>query len=264
MRAFLREVLAALLVPFFEGFGETWLLLVRTVRWMVRRPFDRAALVQQILAIGINSLPIILITGLFTGMVFSFQTAYSLEFRIKGASVLVGSIVGLALVKELGPVFAAVFVAGRVGSAVAAEIGSMKVSDQIDALTMLATSPIQYLVVPRFLALLVVQPIVTLFFDFIGLVGGALVSVYSLDVPFQTYVESFQRAVHLPDVLNGFVKSVVFGVLIALVACREGLRTTGGAEGVGRATTRSVVTACIAILVSDYFLTVFLAYVVGI
>jgi phospholipid/cholesterol/gamma-HCH transport system permease protein len=254
----------AFFFAFFEAFGEVSLLFSRAVKWAFRKPFDRAGVINQILSTGINSLPVILVTGLFTGMVFSFQTAYSMEARIKGASVLVGSIVGLAIVKELGPVFAAVFVAGRVGSAIAAEIGSMKVTDQIDALTMLSTSPIHYLVVPRLLALIIIQPIVTLFFDFIGIIGGGLVSLFSLNVPLATYQEAFVRAVHFPDFVNGFIKSIFFGAIIAIVACREGLRTVGGAEGVGQATTRAVVTASIAILVSDYFLTVFLAYVFGI
>jgi len=256
--------LSGLFIPFFESLGEMSMLFFSTLSWTFRRPFDRKSIVSQIIQIGLDSLPVIIVTGLFTGMVFSFQTAYSLETKIKGASVLVGSVVGLALVKELGPVFSAVFVAGRVGSAISAEIGAMKITDQIDALIILRTSPVHYLVVPRFLALLIVLPIVTLFFDFVGLIGGGIVSVFTLQVPIVTYQEAFLRAVHLPDFVNGFIKSVIFGAVIAIISSREGLKTTGGAEGVGISTTKSVVTSSISILILDYLLSTFLAYVLGI
>jgi phospholipid/cholesterol/gamma-HCH transport system permease protein len=216
------------------------------------------------LAIGIDSLPIVLITALFTGMVMSLQTAFAIEAKIKGASAFVGSVVGLAMVKELGPVLCSVFLAGRVGSSIAAEIGSMKITDQIDALTMLSTSPVQYLVVPRFLALVLVIPVLTLFADLIGVLGGAVVSVASLNVSFSRYWDAFTYAVHFKDIIHGLVKTFVFAGIIGIVSCQVGLKTSGGAEGVGHATTQAVVISSIAILISDYFLGLFLRFTIGI
>jgi phospholipid/cholesterol/gamma-HCH transport system permease protein len=251
-------------ISFFEALGEFFLLLGTTVRWTFKKPFDRKNIVNQILAIGIDSLPIVLITALFTGMVMSLQTAFAIEAKIKGASAFVGSVVGLAMVKELGPVLCSVFLAGRVGSSIAAEIGSMKITDQIDALTMLSTSPIQYLVVPRFLALICVIPVLTIFADLIGVFGGAMVSVASLNVSMTRYWDAFTYAVHFKDIIHGLVKTFVFAGIIGIVSCQVGLKTSGGAEGVGHATTQAVVISSIAILIADYFLGLFLRFTIGI
>jgi phospholipid/cholesterol/gamma-HCH transport system permease protein len=172
--------------------------------------------------------------------------------------------VGLAMVRELGPVLAAVFIAGRVGSAIAAEIGSMKVTDQIDAMYSLSTSPIQYLVVPRFLALIIMIPLVTVFADLVGILGGGVISYFKLELPLKTYLFALQKSVHFGDIMSGIIKSAFFGGIIALVGCQQGLKTTGGAEGVGVSVTKSVVIASIAILISDYFLTLFLNSLLGI
>lgn len=249
---------------FFEGIGAFFLLLRETVMWTFKKPFDKKNLIHQMIQIGIRSLPIALITTFFTGMVMSMQTALAIESKIKGVSAFIGSGIGFAMVRELGPVMSSVFIAGRVGSAIAAEIGSMKVTDQIDALYTLSTSPVQYLVVPRFLGLVLTLPMVTIFSDYSGILGGALVSSFSLGIPIQTYFNALKLAVGFGDILHGLIKSVCFAIIIVIIACRQGFLTSGGAEGVGESTTRTVVYASIAILISDYFLTLFLRYTLGI
>lgn len=249
---------------FFEGVGSFFLLLKDTIRWIFKPPFDKKNLIHQMIQIGIRSLPIALITTFFTGMVMSLQTAIAIETKIKGASTFIGSIIGLAMVRELGPVLSSVFIAGRIGSSITAEIGTMKVTDQIDALYTLSTSPVHYLVVPRFLALFITLPMVTVFSDYVGILGGAVISYFRLQIPIETYLNALQVAVHFGDILHGLIKTFFFATIIIIIACNQGFKASGGAEGVGEATTKTVVYSSIAILVSDYFLTLFISYALGI
>jgi phospholipid/cholesterol/gamma-HCH transport system permease protein len=193
---------------------------------------------------------------MFTGMVLVLQTATGL-MRFAAKDIASG-IAAIAFTREIGPVLTSVVLAGRVGAGIAAEVGTMKVTEQIDALRTLATNPIHYLVVPRFIAALVMLPVITVFADVVGLLGGYLVGVYNIGIPPQTYLQITRDWLALSDLTSGVFKTTVFGMIIAIVACYQGFNAEGGAEGVGRATTRAVVTGSILILISNYFLTDFI------
>ncbi len=208
--------------------------------------------------IGYNSIPVVLITSLFTGMVFALQTGLSLEVKLKGTSQFVGGILILALVRELSPVLTALIISGRIGSSIAAEIGTMQVTEQIDALKTLGTNPVQYLAVPRFLALTFMMPCLVILSDIVGWLGGAIVSVTELEVPFMTFYYNSRDVLRMGDVVSGLIKSSFFGMIISTIGCYKGFSTRGGAEGVGKSTINSVVLASMLILISDYFLTSFL------
>ena len=238
---------------FIHDMGEMVLLSFSINRWMFRKPFDSKLILQQMVKIGYESIPVAVITALFTGMVLALQAGYTLETKIKGVSQFLGSVVTLSLVRELGPVLTAMVIAGRMGSAVAAEIGTMQVTEQIDALYTLAANPVKYLAVPRFLAFTFMLPLLTIFADLVGWGGGLFVS--SLKFTSSTvYVESTRSSLETSDIMGGLIKALFFGAIIAIVACRQGFATTNGAEGVGRATTNAVVFSFMLILISDYFL----------
>jgi phospholipid/cholesterol/gamma-HCH transport system permease protein len=206
--------------------------------------------------IGVRSFPVTSLTALFTGMVLALQTGYSFR-KVFNEPLYVGTVVGLSLLKELGPVLTAVVVAGRVGAAIAAELGTMKVTEQVDALYTLGTNPVKYLVVPRFLACLLMVPLLTVFADAIGVIGGYLISRNRLGIPSAVYWDEIY-AMQLEELFHGLIKSVVFALIIVVTACNKGLTCGGGAEGVGRATTGAVVISMVLILVSDYFLSAIL------
>jgi phospholipid/cholesterol/gamma-HCH transport system permease protein len=208
--------------------------------------------------VGVDTIPVAMTTALFTGMVLALQTGYALEVKMKGVSQFLGQIVTLSMVRELGPVLTALIVSGRVGSAVAAEIGTMKVTEQVDALHTLAADPVKYLAVPRFWAFALMLPILTVFADLTGWLGGLFVAMVRLSSTSTIYMEASRHAVAISDIMGGLFKAVFFGAAIAVVACHEGFSTEGGAEGVGRATTQAVVVSFMVILVSDYFLTALL------
>jgi phospholipid/cholesterol/gamma-HCH transport system permease protein len=237
--------------------GEMIFLFLGIHRWMFRKPLDGKLILQQMVRIGVQSIPVALTTALFTGMVLALQSGYTLETKIKGVSQFLGSVVSLALVRELGPVLTAMVIAGRMGSAVAAEIGTMKVTEQIDALNTLAANPVKYLAVPRYLAFVFMMPLLTIFADMTGWLGGLFVSTLKFSSA-SIYFDSTKSAVEAGDILGGLVKAVCFGGIIAIVSCRQGFATTNGAEGVGRATTNSVVFSFMLVLISDYFLTAIL------
>jgi phospholipid/cholesterol/gamma-HCH transport system permease protein len=242
---------------FIHDMGEMVLLSIRINRWMFRKPFDAKLILQQMVKIGFESVPVAVITALFTGMVLALQAGYTLETKIKGVSQFLGSVVTLSLVRELGPVLTAMVIAGRMGSAVAAEIGTMQVTEQIDALYTLAANPVKYLAVPRFLAFTFMLPLLTIFADLVGWAGGLFVS--SLKFTSSTvYIESTRTSLETGDIMGGLIKSIFFGAIIAVVSCRQGFATTNGAEGVGKATTNAVVFSFMLILISDYFLTAIL------
>ena len=232
------------------------------LRFTFARPFYAGDLVQQMNALGVQSLGIVLLTGFFTGMVLALQS--SVQLARFGATQYIGGLVTGSMVRELGPVLAGLMVAGRVGSGIAAQIGSMRVTEQIDALNTLGTDPIKKLVTPRVLALLVMLPILTIINDFVGILGGNVIASLYVGLPSGIYWQTVWEQIsnggyslgYIPnDFIQGLVKPLVFGLVISVTACYYGLATTGGTEGVGVSTTRTVVAASVSILVTDYFLT---------
>jgi phospholipid/cholesterol/gamma-HCH transport system permease protein len=207
---------------------------------------------EQMVAMGIESLPLVFVTSIFTGAVAAVQAAY--QFQDYVPMRYLGSVIGKSVVIELGPVLTALVVAGRVGASIAAELGTMRVTEQIDALETIGISPIRYLAVPRMVAGMVMLPVVTIFADFLAIVGAYVVAYISLDVPTNTFMEGLRLFFHLRDIFGGLVKSFFFGIVIATMGCYFGFHAEGGAEGVGRATTRAVVSSCLSILVLDYML----------
>lgn len=233
----------------------------RAIGFIFVRPFYVQDLIQQMDEIGVKSLGIVLLTGFFTGMVLALQS--SVQLKAFGMSALVGRLVTGSMIRELGPVLAGLMVAGRVGSGIAAQLGSMRVTEQIDALNTLGTDPIKKLVTPRVLAALIMLPILTIINDFVGIVGGNLIATLMIGIPTGTYWRTVWEQIvsggftlhYIPnDFIQGIVKPFVFGGIIAISGCYFGLNTTGGTEGVGQATTRTVVLSSIMILIVDYFL----------
>jgi phospholipid/cholesterol/gamma-HCH transport system permease protein len=218
---------------------------------------DVPVVMEQFLAIGVKSLPVVLITALFTGMVLALQASLTLEVKLKGVTQFIGRTVALPYIRELGPVLTGLIVTGRIGSAIAAEIGTMAVTEQLDALKTLGTDPLRYLGVPRLIACLVMMPMLSVLADLVGMLGGFLVAKMVLGMSAASYFGDIPQMVVLGDLWSGLGKTVFFGAIIALVSCYEGFSTVGGAEGVGKATTNAVVKASIMILISDYFLTAF-------
>ena len=243
-------------LSFMEEAGRGGILFLKVLRGLFKRPFPLKLTIQQMEEVGVRSLPVVLITAVFTGAVLALQT-YS-GFKRFGAEGLVGTVVALSMTRELGPVLASIMVAGRVGSAMAAELGTMRVTEQIDALITLATDPVRYLVIPRFVAGMIMLPFLVVFADIIGIFGGYFVAVNVLGTSSTIYVNRTLQYLEFSDVTIGLIKAAVFGMIIALVGCQMGFYTSGGAEGVGRATTKAVVGASILILISNYFLTAFL------
>ncbi|MCD6452266.1 MAG: ABC transporter permease [Acidobacteria bacterium] len=237
---------------FFEEMGRLFLLLIDTIGWIFRPPLYGRLIFAQMEEVGINSMMVVSITGTFTGMILALQTYTS--FQRFGAESILGGVVALSVTRELGPVLTALMVAGRAGSAMAAEIGTMRVTEQIDALTTMATNPVKYLIVPRFLAGLVMLPILTIYTDALGILGGYLVSVYLFGTNPTVYIQNTFTMLHISDITNGLIKAGVFGMSLTIIACYCGFYSEGGAEGVGRATNRSVVFASLSILILDFFL----------
>lgn len=238
---------------FLDESGRVMLLFIKTLTLTFRPPFDLRNLLKQIEEVGIKSIPVVLITGAFTGMVLALQSYTG--FKRFNAEAFVGTVVALSMTRELGPVLSGLMVSGRVGSAMAAELGTMQVTEQIDALYTLATNPIKYLIVPRFLASLIIMPILTIFADVVGILGGYLVSVNLLGSNPTVYIRRTYDYLDLEDIYIGLLKACVFGMIIAIIGCYQGFNTQGGAEGVGKATTRAVVMSSLLILVANYFIT---------
>ena len=236
-----------------EEFGKVLLLFLSAITWAIRPPFRFRVLFKQMEFVGVHSLTVVAITGIFTGMVLALQTYYG--FRLFGGESLVGATVALSMARELGPVITSLMVTGRAGSAMAAELGTMRVTQQIDALYTMSVNPIQFLVVPRIISAIIMLPVLTIISDFIGVAGGYFVGVRLLKINSGIFMARIIEFVELEDIFNGLIKSACFGLILALVGCYKGFYTTGGAEGVGRATTQAVVISSVAILISDYFLT---------
>lgn len=242
-------------VSFLRTTGEMTILAFQTFRQVFKRPFEAKEFISQLYVVMNQSLSITLITATFTGGVLALQTAYGLS-RF-GAKEFVANVVSLSIIRELGPVLTALMVGGRVGSGMTAELGSMQVTEQIDAIRALGANPVRKLVVPRMLALMIGLPLLTSMANIVGTLSGMAISAVepTLQIEPRDYLDEVQRVVRVEDFLSGMIKPVFFGFLIALVACYQGFKTQGGTEGVGQATTRTVVIAAILILINDYFLT---------
>lgn len=238
---------------FLTEVGRFFEILGRVLLWTPRPPYDLRQLVRQMVRVGVDSLPVVLLTALFTGMVMALQTFSTLK-RVN-AEGFVGTLVALSMVRELAPVISSLLIAGRCGAAMGAELGTMRVTEQIDALEVLATDPVHYLMVPRVWATVFMLPLLIVVADAVGIAGGYVISVLYFGANPVTYMENTFRFMDVEDVTSGLIKAAVFGLIVSVVGCQKGYFTRGGAEGVGQATTRAVVLASIAILISDFFLT---------
>ncbi len=228
-------------------------LLSKAISYGVRPPYQLSLILQEIESIGIQSLTVVTVIAFFTGMVLALQTAAALSrFGAKG---FIGVVVALSLVREIGPVFTGIMVAGRVGSGIAAEIGSMKVTEQIDAIRVMGANSVKRLVVPKLLATVIALPLLTVVAIALGIVGGLFISMMEFQVTSYYYFTTILDRVTLPDMASGIGKTFFFGLIIAIIGCYQGMTTKGGTVGVGRATTSTVVVSSILILVTDFFLT---------
>jgi len=240
---------------------ETTLMATRAVRGIFKRPHYIPETISQMDAIGVGSLTIIILTGFFTGGVLTVQTFPTLKSY--GAQSQTGYLVAVSLVRELGPVLCALMVTGRVGSAISAELGSMVVSQQIDAMRALGTDPIRKLVAPRLFALLISLPLLTVLADLLGIFGGWVTAILLYNVSSSVFISAVRDGITTDDLIGGVVKPLVFSLIIGTIACRQGLSTEGGTVGVGRSTTRAVVTASIIAIIADYFLAKALQVILG-
>lgn len=247
--------LLAYFYSFFQQVGEVSLLLSKVFKNMFKKPWERKVFIQQLEEIGVRSLPLVSLTAAFVGLAFGLHTYVSFHRYIgPGSEAYGGPMLSLGLTKEFIPILVGIMVTGRVGSAIAAEIGTMKITEQIDALFSLGADSTRYLVVPRVLACFIMLPCLTMYGDIIGIAGGFFYNVYIMGVNRILYIRSTVHYVELWDIAGGLIKAAVFGVIIALIGCWQGLRAEGGAEGVGKATTKTVVIASISILIVNFFL----------
>jgi phospholipid/cholesterol/gamma-HCH transport system permease protein len=240
-------------VGFLSGLGEYARLVINVLKAAVKRPPHFRLILQQLFDIGVSSLPVVAITGFFTGLVLAAQSFYQLSD--KGLSSVTGIMVAKAMITELGPVLTAFMVTGRVGAAMCAELGTMRVTEQVDALETMAVNPHRYLLAPRILAGTFIMPMLTIFSMMMGIFGGYLISVFFFGMAPSSYFDAMPLHITMFDLFTGIVKAFVFGVLIMTISCHKGMKTTGGAAGVGRATTNSVVISYCFILFTNFFLT---------
>ncbi len=240
-------------IDVLEEAGRTGLLLAHSIATLRRPPYYIRAVFEQMLEVGVRSLPIVVVTAVFSGAVFALQTWQG--FESYGTTSFVGPVVAMAITREMVPVLTSLMVSGRAGGAMAAEIGTMVVTEQVDALRTMAVDPVEYLVVPRILATVIMLPLTVLIGDMLGLWGGSLVVVNLHGSSPTAYWDGVWGALSLRDLRSGLTKAAVFGLLIALFGCQNGFHTSGGAQGVGRATTRAVVSGSMSILITNFFLT---------
>lgn len=241
------------LLSLVNSIGGASLLAFQAFYCAILPPYHVRPLLRQMDHVGVRSLSITGIAAIFTGLVLALQTAYGLA-RF-GAKVYIGIIVSLSMVRELGPVLTALLVGGRVGSGITAELGSMKVTEQLDAMRALGANPIKKLVVPRVFSTILVLPLLTVVADLVGIFGGMLISQYEFQVDYHFYLNTVTKNLKLADFLSGLGKTVFFGFIISIVGCYQGFQVRGGTEGIGRATTTTVVTSSVLVLISDFFLT---------
>jgi len=246
-------------VAMLEQVGGLSILLWKTFKALFTYKWRRDHFFEQLLRIGVTSLPLVALTALFTGMVLCLQSAYQL--KMFNVIRYTAGLVSLSITRELGPVLTAMVVGGRVGAAITAEIGTMKVTEQVDALSTLGANPIKYLVIPRVVAGLLMLPLLTVFADFIGMFGGYLVATFRLGLSSSLYIYDTFQSLVLKDIVTGLIKAIAFGGIITIVGCYYGFNAKGGAEGVGRATTMSVVTALILVIATDCFFTAIFYFV---
>ncbi len=247
------ELVGASLVRAMNMLGQWCLFTWETLRWLPRKPYRIGNLFKQMEFIGVRSTQIILLTGLFVGAVFALQIGKA--FAIFNAESLVGATIGIALAREIAPVFTALMVTARACSAMAAELGTMRVTEQIDALETMAVNPLHYLVVPRVLAATLMTPLLTALFDLIGMIGAYFVGVKLLQIGESSFFDKLYYYLEVRDFIGGLIKSAFFGFFISVISCHQGFIARGGAKGVGTATTRAVVISSVSVLVMDYFLT---------
>jgi len=252
------ERLGSRTINLIRYMGSVSILVSDTFIRLFQRPFRLRHIVKQMSRIGVESLPIVSLISLFTGMVLALQSAYQMQ-KIS-AEMYIASLVALSMTRELGPVLTALIVAGRCGASITAELGTMKVTEQIDALETMATNPTNYLIVPRFWALFFMLPILTLYADIIGIIGGYTIGRYKLNITHHMYHRMTFEPLSIKDIFNGLIKSITFAIIICIIACFEGINTKGGAEGVGLATTSSVVRSFILIIAADCLLTALLYF----
>lgn len=247
------ERIGRVFMRLFEQTGLWFGMLWKTIAWSFRPPFEGREWLKQMVRVGFDSIPVVFLTAMFTGMVLALQTF--IGFQRVHAENFVGSVVALAMLRELSPVLVGLMVTGRVGSSIAAEIGTMRVTEQIDALVALATEPVQYLFVPRVIAGILMLPLLVLLGDALGIYGGYLVGVKLMNANPVIYEQNTFQFLNLNDLWSGLIKAAFFGLILTLTGCVRGYYTTGGAEGVGRSTTNAVVSASLIILLTDFFLT---------
>lgn len=236
-----------------EEMGKILLLFISVVAWTMRPPLKAANIFKQMEFVGVKSIFVVVLTGTFTGMVMALQAYHG--FKLFSAEGMVGSTVALGMTRELGPVLTSLMVTARAGSAMAAELGTMRVTEQIDALYVMAANPVKHLIVPRVIAAVLMLPLLTAVSDFVGILGGYFVGVDLLHINAGIFLKNITKLVDLDDIFNGLIKAAFFGFILSLISCYKGFNTRGGAEGVGRATTEAVVVSSVCILISDYFLT---------
>ncbi|HTL71189.1 MAG TPA: ABC transporter permease [Candidatus Eisenbacteria bacterium] len=252
------EAIGKTTLSLLRQFFEIVSLLFRTLYWVFfgpfrRKPVSAKGFFAQTVFAGADSLVIVFFVDFFIGMVLAMQSAYQLSQM--GATIYVAALVGVSMAREIGPVLTSLVIAGRVGAAITAELATMKVTEQVEALETLSLNPVRYLVAPRFLALIFMLPCLVLLGDLIGMFGGYVVGVYNLELPGGLYIDTTIQFLTIKDIMTGLLKSAVFAAIISLIACYKGISTEGGAEGVGRSTTESVVTSFILIIIADAILT---------
>lgn len=247
-------------IEFFIHLYKIGALTRETFYWTLIAPFKGKgfrwkSMVDQMVLMGVNSIPIVVVICFFVGLILAMQAAYQLE-RF-GAAIFVANLVSVTITREMGPLITAIIVAGRSGSAIAAEIGTMKVYEEIDALQTMGFNPIKFLVVPRFAALLIMLPCLTLIADFVGIAGGFFLAIFNLKIAFIRYFNQTIEALVMKDLITGLAKTIIFATIISQIGCYQGFGVSGGAEGVGKATTASVVTSIFLIIVADLLSTMF-------
>jgi len=246
-------------LSFVSSAGAIFVMFWQAVRWTAISPLRKKEIIDQLNKIGVMSCPIVSLTAIFTGMVLALQSAYAL--RNFQAEMYVSGLVAVAMARELGPVLTALAVAGRVGASITAELGTMKVTEQIDALETLATNPVSYLVTPRLLAGIIMLPVLTMYANILGILGGYLVGVFKLGISSDMYLRMTWNTLLFKDVYTGLIKSLFFGIIIIVIGCYQGFKAKGGAEGVGEATTISVVTSFVLIIATDCLFTALFYFV---
>lgn len=255
LQSFLYVRLLQPILGFLERIGAFVLFVASVFRLIFQKPFDVHALFYQMNEIGVKSLVMVSVSAIFTGMVIGLQLGVSMERIISGISYYLGGGISLGIAREIAPTFTSLLLAGRIGSSISAEIGSMKVTEQIDALQTLATNPIHYLVVPRLLASILMFPLLTVISVILSIIGTGFIFWFKLDIPLGHYIDNVKDFLTIADVMSGLIKTFFFGAAITLVSSYMGFQTSGGAAGVGKSTIKAVVSSYMAIIVSNYFLT---------